>query len=557
MRLIVVGNRSSIQKYYRILFSLPKPHVMIISIGIIMFLIFVYFSQLFVAVVFYSISSSMLLYFFNFFDKNPFSKPRRVIGFLLFYHIFAVILLCLAEIMGLDINPYSLASFSISLLSIVLIGGSGLRRSTIAYLIASSMMYALAADLFSKNASLWISPVYVFTPLIISVLVALYVKKHYIKGVSILDVGRYFVRYKLDRERTIEEMFEAVSSLRNISSHILASKDFALVYTDVHYGPFGDIGSGDLPSVLAKTVGKRHVIILHGMGSHERNIASKKYSMKYVEAVLDTLKKSKPRECIPLDTFKVEKGDWEALACVFSCITLLFLTRKTKGIDDLPYSIQEYASRRSIEECIQPILVIDSHNGELVEEPNLATVYELVDEAIDLVKSITVQRLDYGFAVNSTSVKNTPGVIGEKITLLVLKTGDKKTCILYLPGNNMEPGVRDKLIDVMVSEGCNLAEVVTNDEHRETGVLSKEVYRPIEFTQELASKVRLLVKETVNRHVREELMYYTLDHETLLMGNSIWKLKWFLEKFFYKLVIIDLFNVLFIPLILILIFPSY
>lgn len=555
-----MGNRSSVQKYYRVLFSLPKPQVMIILISIIMFLIFTYFPQLFIAIMFYSISSSMLLYFFGFFDKNPFSKPRRVIGFLLFYYIFVIILMCLAEITGLRVSPCSLASFSISLLSIILIGVSGLHRSTVVYLIASSIVYALMASFFLKNTSLQtfqISLIYVFTPLIITVMVTLYVKKHYVKGVSILDMGRYFVRYKLDKERTIEEMFEAVSSLRNISSHILVSKDFALVYTDVHYGPFGDIGSGDLPSVLAKNIGKRHVIVLHGMGSHERNIASKKYSMKYVEALLNVLENNKPRECIPLDTFRVKREDWEALVCVFSCITLLFLTRRSKGIDDLPYSIQEYAFRRSIEECIQPILVIDSHNGELIEEPNFNTIYELIDEAIDLVKSITVQRLDYGFAVNSTSVKNTPGVIGEKITLLVLKTGDKKTCILYLPGNNMEPGARDKLIDVMISEGCNLAEVVTNDEHRETGVFSREVYRPIEFTQELASKVRLLVKETVNRYVREELMYYTLDHETLLMGNSIWKLKWFLEKFFYKLIVIDLFNVLFIPLLLIPIFPTY
>ncbi|WFO75490.1 DUF2070 family protein [Desulfurococcaceae archaeon MEX13E-LK6-19] len=549
-----MGNRSSVQKYYRVLFSLPSKTVimaLIVLTSLVLYTILGVFFKVFVSLI---ILSALLLYLYGLVEKNPFSTVKRVLGYILFSLVLVLFpVLVVKELLGITSVSVVLASLS-GLLSILIVGISGLNRKTITYVLVSSLFLALVVFMFIKSNVIIF--VYGVIPALLSIGTAYYVARHKIRGIDVLSVGIGFLRYKLNGEKLIERIFSRLSVFKNIQAHIISTSNAAIIYTDIHYGPFGRIGSSDFPSILSSFLKEYKTLILHGMGSHDRNIALKEYAIKYAELISNAIRSKKGRECIPIDTFTVRVNEWEALVCLFSCMALVFLSRTNGGIDDLPYSIQEYAWRKSVEEGIQPIVVIDSHNSELTVEPDITSIFTLIDKVVDSIKRIKIQNLNYCVGVSSSKINNTPGVVNGEITLLTLKTGEKYTCILYIPGNNMEPGVREELIKEMTMQGCDIAEVITNDEHSETGVFSGEVYKPIQLSRELLEKTRELVKQSLDNCSQEQLYYNNIVFKAPLMGNSIWRLKWFLEKLFYKVMIIDFINVLFVPIALTLILPA-
>ena len=115
----------------------------------------------------------------------------------------------------------------------------------------------------------------------------------------------------------------------------------------------------------------------------------------------------------------------------------------------------------------------------------------------------------------------------------------------------MVPGLRDKIINVILNEGYDLAEVLTNDEHRETGLFSDYVYTPVQYSQKLLDIVKKMANEALRTISKSNLRYIFVERDLHLMGDLAWKLLELLEEVFYKSLLLNILYIALTPIIFI------
>ncbi len=540
---------SNIQKYYSVLFGLPSSMVLL-ALNIIVYLISyiiiydqVLYTQYVVATLLHFLAHLLALYLV----KSPLLTPKRALGLLLVLNIYS---LATISILLLVLNNnlliiLSTITCSNTLLLLTYIGIHGLKAKVLLPYLTIYAAVVVIGVILMKNIRYLLASTII--PLI-GISILYYINSHRANKYGAIELVALFLKNWLDGDRDIEEVFQENSVKENVNAHIIHGCGVAIIYPDIHFGPFRNTGSSMFPSITRKFFIKSGIepIVLHGMGSHERNLASTRESIEYVTELCKAINNGS-RVWIA-KPFRVKHGDWEALVIPFSKIILAFISRPGKGIDDLPYSFQEMALKRSLENNVPPLILIDSHNWEVVEKIDYSGLDKLIDMIIDRVRRANGEYMDaeIGYAVNE--VKGVPGVI-DNISFLTIHVGGEKVGLLYIPGNNMAPGVRDELLKIIRENGYSLCEVITNDEHRETGLFSDYIYTPVQYSNELLGLVRKLVKEASDSIRKCELRYTSIKKEVSLMGDFVWKLLGLLEKAFYKSLILVIVYMVFTPIL--------
>ena len=400
--------------------------------------------------------------------------------------------------------------------------------------------------LFIYAIILGLPPIYSLASIlsIISYGMAIYMflRRYKVNTHNIVELGGLFLLNWLDKRRDIEHVFLDLSTITNVSPHIMYCNDIAFIYPDIHFGPFDNVGSSSFPRIIEELLRNNYeTIVFHGMGSHDRNIASYKVAEHYAKMIVDSIKKNRGTDVYPGIPFRVKYRDWDILVVPFTQATLVFLSRPRKGIDDLPYSVQEYAFSKSLTRNQNPVLLIDCHNREMEEDIDINEVLEAIDLVIDkLVKENLGYTTIYKIGKSSIDVTGSlPGVLGP-IRVVILDIKGVKVALVYIPGNNMEPGVRDKIISIVKQKNIDYVEVLTNDEHTETGIIAGAAYIPVKDNPRLYSIIEKLVDEALKDLSPRKLKYTSFSVKLDLMASGAWKLAGMLEKVFKKTIIIEL-----------------
>jgi len=269
------------------------------------------------------------------------------------------------------------------------------------------------------------------------------------------------------------------------------------------------------------------------MGSHDRNLATHKESEKLVHIYTSVLEKKLGDYIEAGEPYTVKHREWEALVIPFSKITIAIISRPDKGIDDIPYTIQEKAYRLSIENNIPPVLLVDAHNCENSHEIETSDLEKLLNRIIEEYKSHNKFTGEYRVTVVSTkkALVSTPGAI-DGVSILAIEAHGKKVGVAYIPGNNMAKGLRKIIIDIMRENGFDYAEAITNDEHTETGRITGSIYVPVQHSRELIDCIKELSREALARlRARsKKLRYHCVKTRVKIMGDTAWKLLRLYEK---------------------------
>jgi putative membrane protein len=293
-----------------------------------------------------------------------------------------------------------------------------------------------------------------------------------------------------DQNAPLEEYLEKMGEDANISVTLLkfgASKTKAtIIVPQVHPGPFKNIGSSLLPSLLKRAVEKEFgggVCVPLGILGHELDLASQAQNCKIVAEVLSSAK-FEPQSALASPFVQVKEGDATASCQVFGDTAFLSFTLAPKTTEDLPQELGRIVTEEAKKFGLLNAVVVNCHNC----LTNLIDSAEHLDElqkvASKCFQKAVAQPLK-PFSVGSHTVypkefNLKAGMGAGGITAIVVQVERQKTAYIVIDANNMVPGLREKILKNLFDLGFDNSEVFTTDTHAVTAsITGRQGYHPV------------------------------------------------------------------------------
>ncbi len=485
---------SLFSKYYRFLVSLPSSSIGVMYIIILNALVYIINRQSFIIFSSYTVAMVAIFSIYGYFFSRCFKKFKRIIFLIALTESLAILIGIYNDLAGL------VSSTMFPILIFSGIDGTSISRYSVAILPAFLILLIFYG--FSMGLLLLLIPV------LLDYLIYSIMGFHRINGYKAPMLGTLYLQNYLDRLNGIERVFDDLSLYTVINPVIIYNKyDLVMTYTDIHYGPFSNIGSSMFPSELTTRLSNlfKNIVVFHGMGSHERDLPSRRLSLRLIDEIFSALidnEKYSEEKLMYHGYIRLIRDEWDLFILVFDKLAVIFLSNKY-GIDDPPYSIQlEYRDLAKRMLGID-LIIIDCHNHEQQRPLNISKLREALKDALVEIKNIIQEKQPSIPHVRCVTEKiNSPGIVGGKVTLVELSKENNidRVLLLYVPGNNMEPGLRNKLRK-FISEKAGIdierIEVFTNDEHTETGIYSKIMYLPVISSKNLFDGIEKSINKII------------------------------------------------------------
>ncbi len=310
-------------------------------------------------------------------------------------------------------------------------------------------------------------------------------------GIPSLSLFKAFlVNWIVGLNTPLEEFLEKLGEEQDVEISMIkfdTSKPKAIIVVpSLHPGPFKNVGSSLLPSMLKTALEKELncvACVPHGLLGHELDLASQMQSQKIIKHVVDSAN-FKASEAKATRFTEVSNGLSTACCQVFGKSAFVSFTLAPRTTEDLPKElgifVDEEAEKHGLTECI----VVNAHNsinGRIDMREALNTLKAAAANC--LKQSASQKRLPFevgASAVIPKEFKLKDGMGPGGITAIVVKVGRQKTAYIVIDGNNMISGLREKIILTLQSIGINKCEVFTTDTHSVNAViLSERGYHPV------------------------------------------------------------------------------
>lgn len=288
----------------------------------------------------------------------------------------------------------------------------------------------------------------------------------------------------------LEAYFEQLGKDEDVEVSLLkfeASKPKAAVIVPlVHPGPFKNIGSSLLPSMLKHQFEKRYgcdACVALGLLGHELDAASQAQNHKIIDHVLEaadfaaTIDRATPY-------VKVAEGFVTASCQVFGKNAFLSFSLAPKTTEDLPQELASIVREEADKHGLDYTIVVNAHNS-LTDNVNIEASLETLRAVASKCLEKASGQPSYPFEVGAATVypqefslKDGMGTGG--ITAIALEVSNQRTAYVVIDGNNMVSGLREKILSALSSAGFSDGEVFTTDTHAVSAVvLGHRGYHPI------------------------------------------------------------------------------
>jgi len=316
------------------------------------------------------------------------------------------------------------------------------------------------------------------------------VGEHTLKIPSFSLFRAFLLNWIVGLNAPFEEFLEKLGEEQDVKVSLIkfdVSKPKAVIVVPfVHPGPFKNVGSSLLPSMLKTTVEKKLncvVCVPHGLLGHEFDLSSQIQNQKILNHVIKS-SNFKATEAQATPFIKVSNGLATACCQIFGEFAFLSFTLAPKTTEDLPQElglfVQEEAETHGLTHCA----VVNAHNsinGMTNTQEALNALKVAATKCLEETASLRRLPFEVGAATvmpNEFSFKDGMGPGG--ITVVVVKVGAQKTAYVVIDGNNMVSGLREKILSTLKSMEISEGEVFTTDTHSVNAVvLSERGYHPV------------------------------------------------------------------------------
>jgi len=259
----------------------------------------------------------------------------------------------------------------------------------------------------------------------------------------------------------------------------------AIIVPLVHPGPFKNIGSSLLPSLLKRDFEKEfgcNACVPLGILGHELDLASQAQNRRIIKHVIDSAKS--PASVEKATPFvKVTEGFVTASCQVFGKTAFLSFTLAPKTTEDLPQELGRIVNEEAERLGLECNIIINAHNSinDRIDEISLDTLRNVASKCLKKAVSLP----SYAFEVGASTVfpegfSLEDGMGSGGITAVVINVAEQRTAYIVIDGNNMISGLREEILSALKSAGFHECEVFTTDTHAVSAVvLGRRGYHPV------------------------------------------------------------------------------
>lgn len=312
-----------------------------------------------------------------------------------------------------------------------------------------------------------------------------------IYGWPSLPIFRAFMlNWVVNQNAPLEEFLEKVGENTDVEVNLIKFDSLkpkaAIVMPLVHPGPFKNVGSSILPSLLKNKYEKAFgcdACVPLGILGHELDVSSQEQNHKIINQVIES-SKFLASDDLATPLVKVKENFATASCQIFGKSALLSFTLAPKTTEDLPQELGRVVKEEAKKLGLNCTLIINSHNS---LNDVIDTAESLGDLEIAAKKCLkkAVELPAHKFKVGSATVYPTEFSLREGmgpggITSIVVEVKEQKTAYVVIDGNNMVSGLREKIIAALSSTGFTESDVFTTDTHVVSAIITgNRGYNPV------------------------------------------------------------------------------
>ncbi|MFA4861387.1 DUF2070 family protein [Methanoregula sp.] len=291
-----------------------------------------------------------------------------------------------------------------------------------------------------------------------------------IRGLAFVNA---FIAHMTDGSKGMEDFFREIGEeifVPQVSFFFKRENKKPVIFTvpNLHPGPMGEIGGGNLPKILHDSF-EDETLVAHGCATHDFNLVSE----TEIKKVIDALQKSRRNiGYFPMagKSGRVSDGTVQALYQRFGDSVLVVTTRSPKRTEDLDFSIGMTIMAEG-HRWFPNVAIVDGHNcmTDLSSPVLLATLtateYQRAClEGMNTCLSVPLHPFRIGVSHHTVPYGREEGFGDLGIQTLVAEVDNQMTAYILIDGNNMAAGVREIILEQVLTRVDN-AEVMTTDSH--------------------------------------------------------------------------------------------
>ncbi|HQC33213.1 MAG TPA: DUF2070 family protein [Methanoculleus sp.] len=323
--------------------------------------------------------------------------------------------------------------------------------------------------------------------------------------VSGLNFLNAFIAHLTDGSKSMEAFFRDIGEEVCVQQASLffsrdSGEDVLFTVPNVHPGPMGDVGGGNLPRVLHDTFAAE-TLVAHGCATHDFNLVSE----SEIETIARAIEAS--GEGISFaDTasrpVRVASGSVSILCQRFGDALLMVSTRSPERTEDLDYSIGMVIMAEG--RCFfSEVAFVDAHNcmtsvgSPVLPATRIAMEYiDAAREGFSAARDLPAEPLAVGVSHVRVPFTREQGFGSLGVQALVTDAGGKRAAYVLVDGNNMAPGVRERLLEVVLGY-ADEAEIMTTDTHTVNTISGKNPVGYVVPVDAIAPYIEQAVREAV------------------------------------------------------------
>jgi putative membrane protein len=267
----------------------------------------------------------------------------------------------------------------------------------------------------------------------------------------------------------------------------------------------GDIGGGNLPMRIAETT-EGLAFPPHATAGHDFNLVTE----REVDTICETADRAY-QQIEYADTatpgVHITEGAATLTGHAIGDDAIVTATFSPGFADDVAYAVGLSAMAEARTGGLEDVLLTDAHNcNDGLEGDDLGHVVPGDERSFDLIEGAGrrgehLARADQhplrvGVAHDSTDWGPEDGIGPLGIRAAVFESGGHRSAYVLVDGNNMDPGLRERLVDAI--EGVDLAEVATSDNHVVNTVEAENQVGQSLDDEELLARVSALVEDAID-----------------------------------------------------------
>ena len=254
----------------------------------------------------------------------------------------------------------------------------------------------------------------------------------------------------------------STSQIRLLSSN--GNTEFRMILPEIHPGPYHPVGGSNIPYLIYKNFNSS-AMVLHSISDHSLNLPSKNEVEIYLENLKNSTVKDEGLVCTEPVTVQINKA--RVIGLLFGKNPVLFLSLSPHGMEDIPSymktEIEQYAKNRDYTR----IMIVDSHNamGSKISKEDGEDMLKAAKSCLDSLMTKENYPIEFGYSNSNDMDVWTEDLGMGGLGIICLKINNKKYFIGWADANNMENGVREKIVENFTKRDCNLLEICTSDTH--------------------------------------------------------------------------------------------